>query len=79
MEEDPSDEMHLLTNDLARMAGVSGAAIRAAVATGRLIPDHRTPSGVCIFHFGTGLKFAETRDRVARLKRSIKQTWKGGK
>lgn len=78
MEEDPSDELHLLTQDAAKIAQVSGQAIRMAQKEGRIRAAHTSPSGVHVYHFSEVLRFASARDKVARLKVAMKQTWKDG-
>lgn len=79
MSDDPSGE-HLTTEDVARLAGVSGAAVRAAMLAGRITPAHTTiGSRFHIYHLDEALRFAAVRDRVAKLRTAMKQTWRDGK
>lgn len=77
MTDDKSSGEHLLTEDVARYVGVSGAAVRAAVADGRLHPAHRSPGGVAIFHRTEAVKYKTARDRVAKLQDGIRKAWRG--
>lgn len=75
--EPPGSGEHLLTADVARLAGVTSAAIRAAATEGRIVPAHVTPGGVRLFHLVDAQRFAAARETVASLKGQIANAWRG--
>jgi len=74
--EPQSSGKHLLTQDVAKAAGVSGTAVRIACATGRIVPAHTTPGGVHIYHHEALEGFIAAREQRMNLLGALKSVWR---
>jgi hypothetical protein len=66
MREDPVKQLYSVV-DLAKVAGIGPDACRAAIRSGRIVPDYRTPSGVALFSAGTVEAWLRQRAERKRL------------
>jgi hypothetical protein len=65
---DASSGEHLLAVDAGHILGVTPAAVRQAVRDGRIVPAHRSPSGVAIFHASDIRAYDAMRRRFQSLR-----------
>ena len=70
--DDASSGNHYLTSDVSKVLGVTPAAVRAAVATGRIKAAHVTVGGVHVFHASEVQRVVEIRERLRSLRAQVK-------
>lgn len=77
-EKDGESGNHLLPLDVAKLAGVSTAAVKAAIKEGRLKAAHITPgSRVNIIHRDEAERWVNVRAEVKSLSVRIVDAWRG--
>lgn len=77
LSDDKSSGEHLMVGEAAEIVGVTGAAIRTAIAQNRLVSAHVSLKGVHILHRSDVEVFKAAREKLAQLKAASKRVWRG--